>query len=559
MKWLNYILGNQLNLTLEKRLLIIISLSGALLSFIAIIINFFLVLGFWIQVVVISGIILLGSLYYLLRFQKYHEIYKWFATFIGFVYIDFLWFVNNGSFGPIPYLFVIVFISFIFIWRGWKLAVIMLFFALNFYSLFYIEYHYPNIIVPYANLETRFLDFYLGFTLYLGMILALVMFARNVYVKEKELAENADRLKSAFLENMSHEIRTPMNAIMGFAGLLRRKNLDEKRRENYIEIINNSGTYLLQLINDIIDYSKIEANVVELNIKNTDIHILLNELKLTVDQLLQKYEKSNILFSYSILKPDFELFTDANRLRQILYNLIVNAIKFTETGTIKLNCIIEKERVLFSVKDTGIGIEASYKDKIFERFVKVDKHSNNKLYRGTGLGLSISKYLVEKLGGEIWVDSTIGEGSEFCFFIPVIAVDSNISDMNLKSYAYNKINFDSKRILIVEDEEQNISLLYEYLEPTNINLSFVKTGAEVLEIVKKYSFDIILMDIKLPDISGAEVLKQIRELNYKKPIIAQTAFALIGDSEKFIKIGFTDCISKPYGEEQLLELLKKYL
>ncbi len=559
MKLIKFLIGNQLNMPIDKRLIIIVALSATVMSIIAFIINTFLNLGFWIQFVLVIATIIMAAMYYFLRFRTYHSAYKWISILVGSIIIDFLWYTNNGSSGPIPYLFVVVYILILFVWQGWPLYFAIFLFGVNFYSLFFIEYHFPNLIAPYSDVKTRLLDFYLGFSFYFGIISALVIFAQSIFIKEKELAERADKLKSAFLANMSHEIRTPMNAIIGFAGLLKKKKLDESKKLKYLDTIQSSGIYLLQLLNDILDFSKIEAGQLEFEFTDTNINEVFEELKVTFDQILDKYNKKDLSFTYTVESSSLIFHTDATRLKQVLYNLLMNALKFTEVGSIKLSCEIKKNMAHFCIKDTGIGIEAQYKEIIFDRFVKIEGTSDNKIYRGAGLGLAISKFLVEELGGKIWVESKVGEGSSFQFSLPLNNEKVNTIENRLNKVQIEEFDFSANKIMIVEDEENNFLLFKEFLESTSIQISWAKNGNEALMLAKNNQFDLILLDIKLPDISGVETFHQLRKIGIKVPIIAQTAYALHGDSEKLIKEGFTDYISKPFDEMQLLYKVKKHL
>jgi len=389
--------------------------------------------------------------------------------------------------------------------------------------------------------------------------------------KAKEKAEESDRLKSAFLANMSHEIRTPMNAIIGFSDLLTEPSIDTDEREELVSHINNNCNTLLHLIDDIIDLAKIEANEVTIVKKETNVNLLMQELFDTYSQFRKKLQKEHldITWEKTHYKDNFILKTDLFRLKQVLTNLLDNAFKYTEKGRVTFGYKIEEEEKLvkFYVSDTGIGIPENKRNQIFERFNKLESNKS-KLYRGTGLGLTITKNIVNKLGGEIGLNSALNKGSTFYFTIPLDltnAIKKEKSKSKNKSKNINKErnqekNWDGKTILIAEDEESNFKYLELLLKNKGLNILHTVNGNETLAICKKRKdIDLILMDIKMPELSGIEVTRLIRQFNPDIPIIAQTAYAMEEDKELILKSGCDSYISKPIKVNKLMNILNQYL
>ncbi|MBN1253116.1 MAG: PAS domain S-box protein [Bacteroidales bacterium] len=372
----------------------------------------------------------------------------------------------------------------------------------------------------------------------------------------KEKAELSDKLKTAFLANMSHEIRTPMNGILGFSGLLSREGLSEEKRVQYTDIIQSNSEQLLTIIDDILDISKIEAGQIDLYESEFDLNKLIKAL---YNLFLPQVKQKGISFIKNIAESDIVIKADETKLKQIITNLLNNAIKFTHKGFIEIGFKAKDYFIEFYVKDTGIGISKDQQSVIFERFRQLDLTSSRR-YGGTGLGLSITKAFVKKMGGEIWLDSEIEKGSTFYFSIPIpeyFQIQENVVEKF--TYEENDKIIGNKTILIAEDEEDNFLYLNELLENSNTTIIHVSDGKEAVERFKNDHIDLVLMDIKMPVMDGYEATKIIKKINPKIPIIAQTALALVGDSSKAIQAGCDDYITKPIDENKLLEILKKYL
>lgn len=384
-------------------------------------------------------------------------------------------------------------------------------------------------------------------------------------IKAKEKAEESDKLKSSFLANMSHEIRTPMNAIIGFSQLLSDPDTSEDERNHYISLIQNSGNDLLGLIDDIIDISKIEAGQVKIFKSQYFIDNILIELYDSyVEYLKTKKDKEDIKLIYNPPKGGHHIviYTDIDRFKQIIRNLISNAIKFTDGGSVEFGFTVDYNKqysnLLFYVRDTGIGIPKDKLDVIFESFRQASA-SNTKIYGGTGLGLAITKRLVKILGGEIWVNSIEGKGSTFYFTIPYqpafISSDENLNELFIKRA--KKLILDNKTMLVVEDDDQSYFFFKSILKKTNSNIVRAVDGQQAVELCKNQKFDLVLMDIRLPKMDGYVATKKIKKLYPDIKIIAQTAYAMTGEKERCIEAGCDDYISKPIKIAELFEIIER--
>lgn len=388
-------------------------------------------------------------------------------------------------------------------------------------------------------------------------------------INAKEKAEESDRLKSAFLSNMSHEIRTPMNSIIGFAELLSDPELFEKKRKKYLNYITSSGKSLLNLINDIIDVSKIEAGQLKIKKSEVKINSVLNELYASFNDTHKKQKGSD--FDLRVVKEaddNFTIYTDPYRFRQILANLIGNAFKFTDKGFIEFGYTLKEEKgeVEFYVKDTGVGIPQDKLQIIFDRFGQVEE-TYDKNQSGTGLGLAISKKLSEMLGGTMSVESIINEGSTFYLSIPLKkgkGANKETTSVQPETQKEKKAtgihDWSDKTILIAEDEDINYMFLAEALNFTQAKVIWAKDGKETIKICKTDpKIDLILMDVKMPEMDGYEATKSIKQFRPDLPIIAQTAYAMAGEREKAFQAECDDFITKPIRPKKLLNTLSKYL
>ncbi len=368
----------------------------------------------------------------------------------------------------------------------------------------------------------------------------------------KEKAEEGDGLKTAFLQNMSHEIRTPLNAISGFSGMLNKPELSEEKRKSFVSIIQNSSKQLVSIVTDILTISALETKQEKQSVDKVCINSIIVDLLAIFKQQSQN-QNISLYAKQQLSDKQSEIYTDKTKITQILTNLLTNALKFTHEGFIEFGYNLRDSELEFYVKDSGIGIKPEFHEKIFERFRQADK-SINKLYGGTGLGLAISKAFVELLGGKIWVQSELEKGSTFYFTIPYKPV--NEIDKTTTPIKQNE-NF--RTVLVAEDEEYNFLFIEELLIDLDLKLIHAKDGQETVEIFKSNpKIDLILMDIKMPIMTGHEAAKIIKELKPDLPIVAQSAYALEHERAKYEGI-FDDYLTKPISENDLKEKVIKYI
>lgn len=377
----------------------------------------------------------------------------------------------------------------------------------------------------------------------------------------KERAEESDRLKSVFLATISHELRTPLNAIIGFSEILSEKEKDPETTD-LSKIILKSGNHLLSIIEDLFDVTMIEAGVIKTHLEECSLSCIFED----VDHIIRT-EQINLAKTDIEIKQDLHqnediiIHTDQGRLRQILINILKNALKFTFKGSIEYGCTLEemncKRMLQFYVKDTGIGIPFDKQEDIFDLFGQVEE-SSTRNFGGFGIGLSISKKLTELLGGKIWLESEEGKGSTFYFTIEIGELEKNKEEIHITNHSSKNLN--GAKVLVVEDVYVNYQLLEFILSEESVETSWAKNGLESVNLLKEGNeYDLILMDINMDVMDGYRTIKEIRRLNSDIPIIAQTAYALDGDEEKIIKSGCVDYISKPIKKEELLDKVFKVL
>ena len=381
--------------------------------------------------------------------------------------------------------------------------------------------------------------------------------------KAKEKAEESDRLKSAFLANMSHEIRTPMNGIMGFAQMLQKKEFSREKQKKFLNIIESRTHHLLQIINDIVDVSKIEANLLTLDFQYFYLNDVMRELYSIYKNEIENKGKNQLRLKLHLGVKDRHsyILSDLNRFRQIMDNLLGNAMKFTHEGSIEFGYKVQPgNTLLFYVSDTGIGISPEQQQQIFERFRQAENGPHG-MYEGTGLGLTISRNLAELLGGSLWVESEKDKGSVFYFTLPYKQGNTGKNAQETEKAGEVQCK-EGKTLLIVEDDPTSRHYMKELLEPNGFELIMCETGQEGLKAFRtNTAIDLILMDIKLPDIQGLEVSRKIRSMDSGEavPIIAQTAYAMSEDARKSQDAGCDDYISKPIDGKNLLEKINRLL
>jgi PAS domain S-box-containing protein len=372
----------------------------------------------------------------------------------------------------------------------------------------------------------------------------------------KERAEEHDSLKTAFLQNMSHEIRTPMNGILGFSDLLKRPGLTGEKQQEFINLIEQSGQRMLNIINDIVNISKIETNQIELYVRETNMNDLLKHL---FTFFSPEAEQKNLSLIYKTELSDelSKIETDDTKFTQVLSNLIKNALKFTKSGTVEFGYQLNGQMLEFYVRDTGIGIAPEMQDIIFERFRQVEM-STARTYEGAGLGLTISKAFVEKLGGKIWLKSELGIGTTFFVNIPYTLKETPLIEIKKETNLDDRLQH--VNILIAEDDYICMKLLKEIMAFDQANLFYANNGQEAIDIIKSTpEIQIVLMDLKMPVMDGFEATKLIKSMKPGLPIIAQSAYAFSNDRDNALLAGCDDFICKPVIQELLIPMIIKNL
>ena len=382
---------------------------------------------------------------------------------------------------------------------------------------------------------------------------------RKNYEKElieaKEKANESDQLKSTFLANMSHEIRTPLNGIMGFAELLKNESFSGSKKAQFINTIILSGKHLLDIVNDLIDISKIETGHVETYHSKININEQLNSL---YTFFKPETDKKGLKLSCHTPLPAMKanITIDEEKLQSVWINLIKNAIKFTKKGHIQFGYQLENNMLNCYVEDTGIGMTPKEQNSVFNHFVQVEQKTS-KSQKGTGLGLSISKAYIELLGGEISLYSAKGKGSRFSFTIPYEPAEKENQE---EPVVKDSVSCKGKKILVVEDDVSSQEYMKAILEPEGAEVIIAETGEQgIKEIQNHTDFDLVLIDIGLPDMTGLKVIQKIKQINNQILVITQTAYAMSEDRNKCINAGADDYIAKPIDKKDLLQVIRKHI
>jgi PAS domain S-box-containing protein len=375
-------------------------------------------------------------------------------------------------------------------------------------------------------------------------------------VQARVEAETSSRLKTSFLANISHEIRTPLNSVVGFANLLLAEDINSATREEYVDHINYNSEKLLQIIGDIIDLSRLESSQIEITYEETSIGEIVGEVIEETRQLIKRNEKPIIL----TLRNNFEgisdlIFTDRQWLKRVLNHLMDNAVKFTLEGSVELLYSKEDEKLVFRIKDTGIGIKKENLSRIFEEFSQeIDGH--HRPFEGLGVGLTLAREVIEKMGGQITVESEKGMGSEFSFSIPFRQAGSSRNKNRENEKIAGVLNWSSKKCLLVDDNRDVLIYLNRILLDTGIKVLMARSGAEAIETIKNTpDLDLIVLDMQMPEMNGIDVTKEIRKIRKNLPIIAQTAFIFEDDKDIILEAGCDACLIKPVRKEHLLTVM----
>lgn len=380
----------------------------------------------------------------------------------------------------------------------------------------------------------------------------------------REKAERENRVQSAFIQNISHEVRTPMNSILGFTELLHKEITTASGRE-FLSAISYNGEQLLRLIDDIVDFSRLDKNEMSLSKEEISVKYLMEQTQKQFSGLKKKYNKRHIAIKLKPPRLDYEnimLYTDIHRLQQVLTNLMSNALKYTEEGQVEVGFDFtdDKQALQFFIKDSGIGIKKEYHDRVFQRFNRF--HQTHKYeFRGTGLGLAICKHLVHLMGGEIWFESEPGKGSVFYFTHPYMQ-QTTLKDQFAENDTKDNCSLpdlSNRSLLIAEDDQYSFMILNLMLQDTKATVLHANTGKKAAELAEKNKVDLIFLDIRMPEMDGYKVLKKIRKKYPDIPVIAQTANALPEDKEKSRLAGFSYHAVKPISKDELYSILNRFL
>lgn len=617
-KVVRILIANPERFSLEHRFFIAMCFVAGITGLLAAIIN--ISLDFQpVMIIATTAISVIFFAFYFISLKA--KIYKVLIIpyiFISLLSLSYLWFMNAGSNGPVAFLIFTALLVYVVLTRGVYRYIAVTVVVITISVLYIWEYMHPELVVNYTDAQIKLYDLFLTAIISIGLIAFIGSYIMRNYHDEREMvieqsdkilqqneeikkadeelmhhqenleqivkertreleranlelqiaknkAEESDRLKTAFLSNMSHEIRTPMNAIIGFSHLLKDPNMSKENLNNYVDIITERGNQLLNIINDIIDISKIESGKISIHKSACNVNQMFDELYTMFYNTKELTKKSHLELRY--VKPDvFEdiiINTDTNRLKQILSNLIDNAIKFTQAGFVEMGYSIlknnGKNKIQFYVKDSGIGISKANRSLIFNHFRQIDE-SHTRLFGGTGIGLSISQNLAELLGGDLIVDSKKGEGSTFYLTLPYETVTIVKTPKEIKKPKETEIDWKNKTILITEDNPSSFLLLKTILEKTNAQILHSGNGKEAVELCHNNpDINAVLMDIQLPVMNGYEATRKIKLYRKDLPIIAQTAHALAEDEVKSKNAGCDDYLVKPIQREKLFEVLAKYL
>jgi len=552
------LLGEQNVFQMEHRFLNGFMLFGVLIALFSIATNTVFELPSILVLLSAIAFVFMSFFYVLSRILKIYKATLYTASIFILVFLSFFWIENAGSFGPTIYLYFVLLVFLGMFFRGIMGWIVILVYTMTITGLYVMEELLPGFVTPYSSEAVRITDHLTILLPAVAMIAFVLNMSREYYQREREKAETSSKLKSSFLANISHEIRTPMNSIIGFSQLLAENpNRDDQQR--YLKLIQESGDSLLRLIDEILDISQIESGQGRISIETFNLEELLEDLFDTFVSVQNQKDKQNIKLDLKIPKdkPVGMISSDPLRIKQVFSNLLDNAMKFTEKGTIEFGYQeITSDRIHFYVKDTGIGIDPEHHEAIFNRFHKVEDRYE-KIYRGTGLGLSVCKQIVELLDGHIRVRSGLGKGTEFIFDLPLLEEREPITAEMQESRQYH---WTGKKILIAEHQDLNYHLLSDVLMTTSVQIIRALNGELVKAIVDDQDdFDLIILDLNLPGNEDVRLLEFIRMNMPAIPIIVFTTLAAKDEMKRCKDLGVRDVITKPIQKEQVLKMLNKHI
>lgn len=560
----------RLSLPFRVRLFNVLALVGGMISLINGISSYAnnqdsVILGLNLGIAVLSFVLL----FYAYKSGRYQFCYVVTIITIFLVMFPYLFFKSGGYKGGMVSFYIFGILFTVFMLEGKAMFFTAFTEMVVYIATILIAYQNPQMVVWFSSEKEVVMDLLIGFCAS-SISVAVVMYLHfRMYNKQQEIleearieAQSANKAKSAFLANMSHEIRTPINVMLGMNEMILRESESEEIRQ-YAKSIERSGSYLISLINNILDISRIESGKMEIEEGKYELRQLLDEVMLIAEkQAEQKSLKMNLIFDKTL--PAY-LIGDVIHIKQILLNLINNAVKYTKEGQIdiKVSKNEEETKLIFEVKDTGIGIKEENLPVLFDAFMRVDSKKNKKI-KGTGLGLAIAKQLVEQMDGKIWVESVYGKGSSFFVHLPMKKVsDGKISNVEWKEADERKRRSfvaPQAKILIVDDNPENLMVTSSLLKRTAVFVDTAASGEECIHKVRQNVYDLILLDYMMPQMDGIDTIRELKkDVQFHIPVIALTADVTKGIEQTFLREGFCAYLSKPVMWSKLEDLLMKYL
>ena len=560
----------RLSLPFRVRLFNVLALVGGMISLINGISSYAnnqdsVILGLNLGIAVLSFVLL----FYAYKSGRYQFCYVVTIIMIFLMMFPYLFFKSGGYKGGMVSFYIFGILFTVFMLEGKAMFFTAFTEMVVYIATIMIVYQNPQMVVWFSSEKEVVMDLLIGFCASSISVAAVMYLHFRMYNKQQEIleearieAQSANKAKSAFLANMSHEIRTPINVMLGMNEMILRES-ESKEIRQYAKSIERSGGYLISLINNILDISRIESGKMEIEEGKYELRQLLDEVMLIAEkQAEQKSLKMNLIFDKTL--PAY-LIGDVIHIKQILLNLINNAVKYTKEGQIdiKVSKNAEETKLIFEVKDTGIGIKEENLPILFDAFMRVDSKKNKKI-KGTGLGLAIAKQLAEQMDGMIWVESVYGKGSSFFVQLPMKKVsDGKISNVEWKETDERKRRSfvaPQAKILIVDDNPENLMVTRSLLKRIAVFVDTAASGEECVHKVRQNIYDLILLDYMMPQMDGIDTIRELKkDVQFHIPVIALTADVTKGIEQTFLREGFCAYLSKPVMWSKLEDLLMKYL